>query len=251
MNVLEAMALGGGSWTAGNWWLAAVVTVVFAGFARAVRGVTASGAVAGAAVCFALTVGAGWGGFAALCAVFLLTLVATRFGYSRKQSLGTAEARAGRNARQVLANVGVAAGCAVLSFWWRGPGPGLALALTAALSEAAADTVSSEIGQAVGGEPRLITSGRKVQAGTDGGITLAGTLAGVVAAIVVSAACASTGVIRARSVLLCAGAGILGTIVDSLLGATVERRRLLGNNGVNFLSTLAAAVIGLAAAGSR
>ena len=46
--------------------------------------------------------------------------------------------------------------------------------------------------------------------------------------------------------MLCALAGILGTFFDSLLGATIERRGLIGNNTVNFLSTLAAAAIGFA-----
>ena len=60
------------------------------------------------------------------------------------------------------------------------------VAMGAALAEAAADTVSSEIGQAVGGVPRLVTNWKLAPSGTDGAITLAGTAAGVVAAIAVS-----------------------------------------------------------------
>ncbi len=72
-----------------------------------------------------------------------------------------------------------------------------ALAL-AALAEAAADTVSSEIGQVLGGRPRMITTLRAVDPGRDGAMSLAGTLAGVVAAAVVAGAgtgrCAAAGV---------------------------------------------------------
>jgi uncharacterized protein (TIGR00297 family) len=151
----------------GKSWIPALVSLVFAGFGRAVRGVTTAGALAGAIVSFALIVAAGPRGFTSLFVVFLLTWGSTRIGYARKQTLGTAERRAGRNALQVLANLGVAAFCALLyATAWRNPQ--LLIALGAALAEAAADTVSSEIGQAVGGTPRLITNWKPLPAGTDG-----------------------------------------------------------------------------------
>ena len=81
-----------------NLLLFAAISVVFAAVGRLVRGVTTSGAVAGAVVCFALLWAAGIGGFAALLTVFVLTWVSTKFGYAKKQRLGTAEARSGRNA---------------------------------------------------------------------------------------------------------------------------------------------------------
>lgn len=223
-------------------WLFVAVTAIFAAFGRAIRGVTTSGAIAGAAVCFALMWGAGVSGFAGLCAVFLLTSLATRFGYARKQSLGTAEKPAGRSAAQVLANLAVAASCALFyATIWRDSR--LLLAMCAALAEAAADTVSSEIGQCVGATPRLVTSWNKVLVGTDGAVTVSGTLAGIAAALVVSLVFALTGAIPLHSFLGCAVAGVAGTFADSLLGATLERARLIGNNAVNFASTLCAAIL--------
>ena len=226
----------------GKFWIPALISLVFAGFGRAVRGVTASGALAGALVCFVLLVGAGRGGFAALLVVFLLTWASTRIGYARKQSLGTAERRAGRTASQVFANLGVASFCAMLfATVWRDPR--ILMALSAALAEAAADTVSSEIGQAVGRSPRLVTNWKPSPAGTDGAITFAGTAAGVGAAIAVSL----TGIVEWRSALICAAAGVIGMIADSFFGATLERRGILGNNAVNFSSTAIAALIALVA----
>lgn len=222
-----------------NWWLAGVITVAFAVFGRAVRGVSTSGAVAGGLVCLALISGAGWGGFVALCAVFAVTWVATRIGYHRKQSLGTAERRAGRNAGQVVANLGIAAAAAVVHLHF--PDPRLLVALGAALAEATADTVSSEIGQAMGGVPRLVTDGRAVAPGTDGAISVLGTLAGCMGAGLIAGTCAVAHVITWNHVVLCAALGAAGMLVDSILGATVERRGWLGNNEVNFLSTAAAA----------
>jgi uncharacterized protein (TIGR00297 family) len=221
-------------------WIAGGVTAGFTTAARWLRGVSRSGAVAGAVVCFLLYAGAGLGAFLALVAVFVLAWTTTRWGYSRKQTLGTAEERNGRRASQVLANLGVAAVCATLYSASGGKAIFL-LAMAAALSEAAADTVSSELGQAFAHQARLITSWKVVPAGTDGGITVGGTLAGVFAAILVSLVCVLTGLLVWKWMLLAAAAAVAGTIADSFLGATLERRHMLNNDLVNFLGTLVAA----------
>jgi uncharacterized protein (TIGR00297 family) len=205
--------------------------------------VTRSGAVAGGIVCFTLLAGARWAGFAGLCTVFGLTWAATRFGYARKQSLGTAEARSGRTAAQVIANLGVAAICALALVLKKDVR--VFLALGAALAEAAADTVSSEIGQAIGGMPRLVTRWTRVPPGTDGAVTVAGTVVGIGAAVIVSAVLALAAGLAWTAFVVSLGAGIAGTFADSLLGATLERRGLIGNNTVNFLSTLVAATLAL------
>ncbi len=224
-------------------WQAAAVTLVFAALARLVRGVTWSGAIAGAVVCFLLYAGAGPGAFAALVAVFSLAWVSTRWGYKQKLKSGTAERKDGRRASQVIANLGVAAVCA--AFYPVSGGRAIfLLAMAAALSEAAADTVSSEVGKAWG-EARLVTTWQPVPAGTDGGVSVAGTLAGIVAAALVSGVCALTGLLPLRWAGLSLTAAIGGMIADSYLGATLERRRLLNNDLVNLLGTLVAVGITL------
>jgi uncharacterized protein (TIGR00297 family) len=219
---------------------AVIVTVVFAALARWVRGVSFGGAIAGAAVCFLLYLGAGFGAFAALVAVFALTWISTRFGYRRKEKLGTAEKLDGRTALQVLANLAVAACCAGLSAL-TGRKAVFLVALSAALSEAAADTVSSELGQARSAKARLITTWEEVSAGTDGGVSWAGTVAGIAAAAVVSLVCVVTGLVPLRWLGIAIIAAVAGMIADSLLGALLERRKLLNNDAVNFLGTLVAA----------
>lgn len=217
------------------------VTLAFALLARLLRAVNWSGAAAGALVTFVVYVGAGPGGFAGVVTVFVLTSLATRFGYRRKQALGTAEKREGRSARQVLANLGVAA-CASAALLFR-PAPLFSLALAGALAEAAADTVSGELGQAL--EPRayLITNFHPVTPGTNGGISLTGTMAGCLAAFVVAGTCAAGYVIPPPWMALVAAAGVLGMMFDSVLGATAERPGVLNNDGVNLLSTLLAAAV--------
>jgi uncharacterized protein (TIGR00297 family) len=225
----------------GRWALAVLLTLAFTLLARGMRGVTNSGALVGAVSCLVLYLCAGPGAFVALITVFALTWIATRLGYQRKQRLGISERRDGRKASQVLANLGVATACAALSVLSHSRGFFM-VALAAALSEAAADTVSSELGQAFSAKARLITSWSVVPPGTDGAVSLAGTLAGIIASAVVSSVCVLCGLVPRSWLPISAGAGVLGMIADSFLGAWLERRHLANNDSVNFLSTLVAAL---------
>lgn len=187
--------------------------------------------------------------------VLVLTSLATRVGHKHKEKLGTAESRTGREASQVAANLGVAALVSnplvqlwlIDRGWVHTPGilpdsaPALALGL-AALAEAAADTVSSELGQVLSGHPRMITNLRRVEPGTDGAVSLGGTAMGIIAAAAVAAA-GSWAIGGSTPIFIISWAGgVFGLFFDSLLGATVERRGWLNNDAVNFLSTASAAV---------
>lgn len=218
-----------------------IVTLAFTLLARWLQAVSKSGAVAGAVVCFLLYAGAGFGAFAALASVFLLAWITTRLGHQRKEKLGTAEKIGGRTASQVVANLGLAAVCAVGYAAMRKPV--FLLAIAAALSEAAADTVSSEIGQVSHEHPRLISNWTEVPAGTDGGITIFGTLSGLSAAVVVTIVCVVCGMLPWNRIGIPVFAAFSGMIADSFLGALLERRKLLNNDLVNFLGTLVAALI--------
>ena len=188
--------------------------------------------------------------------VSLLAHFATRIGRAKKERLGTAEEKHGRSASQVAANLGIATLVSdqITQSWlttahWLphaalAPTHLLAIGLTA-LAEAAADTVSSELGQVFGGRPRMITTLRTAEPGQDGAISIAGTLAGIVAAAIVAAlgtlALSGDWTLFAVS----CSVGIFGLLFDSLLGATLERRGWLNNDAVNFLSTASAAAFAL------
>ena len=195
-------------------------------------------------------------GLTPVLTLLVLTSMATRFGRGRKEHLGTAEKRHGRVATQVAANLGLAALAALtpVQIWLvdnrlfvpvDAAPMRIFIPALAALAQAAADTISSEIGQVLGGTPLMLTTFERVPPGTDGGITLAGTLAGVWAAGVVAGvgALALSGGIEMLVVAWIAG--VFGLFFDSFLGATLESQGLLNNDAVNFLSTASAAAFAL------
>lgn len=221
---------------------ATAVCGAFALAAWALRLVTGRAALAGFAVALAIYCGLGRGGFACLLAFFVLGAAATRLGYGRKLRLGAAERRGGRREwNQVLAN-GLVPAIAALLGLLTGARAWAAAAAVAALAEAASDTMASEIGQAFGRRAYSIVGGKPVAVGADGGISAAGTAAGALGAALVAATAAALGLVTWPAGAWLAAIGLLGNLWDSVLGAVWEQRGALGNDEVNFLATLAAAL---------
>ena len=198
---------------------------------------TAAGAAAALAVGTATVWGMGWRGLLLLLAFFVSGSLLTRGGGRR-------------NARQVLANGGVAAVAALLGSW---------PAFAGAVAAATADTWATELGAHSPTPPRLITSGAPVPSGANGGVTLLGTGGGVLGAVVIAGLAWVLGP-RAGGpgsthpgglVAVVAVAGVAGMLIDSLLGATLQGPddKWMDNDAVNFAMTLAGA--GIAAAGWR
>jgi uncharacterized protein (TIGR00297 family) len=221
-----------------------LVSAAFTGVVYGLRAATPAASALGFLICFLLAQSpAIWSRYAqrdgsypllpALLTLFILTFAATRFGRSRKEARGLSESRRGRRSSQIVANLGIAGLFAIVGYFE---------GAVAALAEAAADTVSSEIGQATGHPARLITTGKIVPAGTDGGVTVAGTVAGLLAAAIVTAVGAQHHPLLPTHGVIW-GAAAAGLLFDSVLGATVERKGWLGNDLVNFVSTLFSATL--------
>jgi uncharacterized protein (TIGR00297 family) len=182
--------------------------------------------------------------------IFLvLGFVSTRYGYSHKERLGVAEKKKGRRGvGNVLANGLVPAFMAVLWFMnSNNPADDMLKAgYIAAVATVTGDTLSSEIGMLSRGRPYLITTFEKVPVGTHGGVSLMGELGGFAGALVIGVASYLLGLADLRLSLMAAViGGAAGFHVDSLLGAVLERRRLIGNATVNFLSSLTGSLVGL------
>jgi uncharacterized protein (TIGR00297 family) len=231
-------------------WQALGISLGFAILVFALRAATAGAALTGALIAAILYLWTpGWRtALWPLLALFLLTFAATRFGRRYKEKLGTSEGKRGRTASQVVANLGIAAMAAIplsaarVFTASRTEERSSLVMMIAALAEATADTLSSELGQVLGGEPRMLTTFGRVAAGTDGAVSVAGTIAGFGGAGVLVLVAALVLRLNVPESLVALGCGVFGLFVDSLLGATMERAGWLNNDAVNTLSTLAAAL---------
>lgn len=218
----------------------------FALVALALKFVNRSGAAAGFLLGVAVYLGYGWRSFLILLTFFVLGSVATRIGYANKVRRGIAERRGGaRSWREASANSLAGAFFAVLAITTPHEKAFL-VALVAAFAEAAGDTISSEIGQWLSQRAYLITTFRPVPAGEDGGVSVGGTVAGFMASAIVVTVGYALGLCGPGGAAIALGAGFAGNLLDSVLGATIERRGLVTNGIVNFAGTSFAGGLALA-----
>jgi uncharacterized protein (TIGR00297 family) len=212
------------------------------------RSIDLPGALSAILIGAAITAGLGLPGLALMIAFFVIGSLVTKLGYRTKAARGIAQERGGaRGWRNAWANGGVPAALAVLA-GMAPPGPRdvLAIAYAAAVATAAADTCSSEIGKAFGRRTYLITTLRPVPPGTEGAVSLEGTLAGLVGALAVGATGVVTGLMGWSAALLVAVAGLVGSLAESVLGTVAERRGWMGNDLLNAANTAIGALCAVA-----
>ena len=207
------------------------------------RALTRGGAIAAFAV-GTLTFASGTIGFAlVLLAFFVPSVILSRLGSARKRELVDIGKGGARDALQVLANGGIATLCAVV--WAFTHDIHWALAFAGAYAASTADTWATEIGTLAPSAPRSILTWRPLPTGMSGGVTVRGTLAevggalwiGVMAPIAIVLAYiaqqSDVGFTMAYTrwwglaapALVIPLAGIVGSTVDSLLGATLQESR--------------------------
>ncbi|MEB3169781.1 MAG: TIGR00297 family protein [Synechococcaceae cyanobacterium] len=194
----------------------------------------------------------GWRGWLAVVGYLALGSMVTRLGFRRKQEAGLAEARGGRRGPEnvwgsaLVGTVLAALATRVPAVWQ----PPLLLAFAASFAAKLGDTFGSEIGKRWGRTTVLITTLRPVPPGTEGAVSLEGTLASLAGSALMAMVMLGLGLIGGwRAWLLVAAVGLAATLAESLLGATLQRRwPWLGNEVVNGLQTLLAALLALALA---
>ncbi len=144
-------------------------------------------------------------------------------GRLRPRILQSFEKTGTRDYAQVLANGGVGGCLVILSLIV--PDSRLYLLYLGSLAAVVADTWGTEVGVLVQGKTWLVTTMKEVSPGRSGGVSAAGLLGGVAGAIIIGLCGApwaegSSG----RLLLWLAVAGLFGSVVDSLLGATIQAR---------------------------
>lgn len=197
----------------------------------------------------------GWRGYLVVMFYFLVGSAVTKVGFARKEAEGIAEKRSGaRGPENVWGSALTAALCAVLILLVRWSQPGvdsplvglLLLGYVASFSTKLADTCASEIGKAYGQRTFLITTLQPVPRGTEGAVSLEGTLAGVVASLAIALVGWSVGLVTPLGVGICVIAAFIATNLESVIGATLQSRvEWLTNEVVNFINTLIGAAVAI------
>jgi uncharacterized protein (TIGR00297 family) len=193
--------------------------IVFAYFSYKVKFLTASGAVITFILATFIFGFGGWAWTLPILTFFILSSSLSKFGKSESEKIF--EKGSQRDHLQVLANGGIAG--ILIIFYTFYPSLTFYLLYLGALAAATADTWATEIGMMKGQEPRLISNFKQVPPGTSGGITLAGTAGAITGAFIL----AMSGVWfveqnRLKLLIIITLSGFLGSLFDSLLGATLQ-----------------------------
>jgi uncharacterized protein (TIGR00297 family) len=198
-----------------------ILSFLISGLAYALGALSASGMLA-AGVLGGVTFGLG-GLRPALVLIwfFASSSLLTNLFRGKKHAASVDYAKGGaRDLSQVLANGG-AAGAAIVIFALSGWEAAM-YAFAGALATANADTWATELGVLSRRRPRLITTGKPVDAGTSGAVSGAGFLAALAGAGTLAALAGWLfGDLRLVSAALIAG--FLGSGLDSILGACCQR----------------------------
>lgn len=184
--------------------------------------------------------------FVLLLAFFILGGGFTRYRYAYKESIGIAQDKGGiRSYENVFSNSTAALALAVAYGVFPEHGLPIIYAYLGTVATATGDTLASEIGTTAKGKPRLITTLKPAEPGVDGAVSGLGELSALLGSAAIGGLAYLLGVSDDLlfTVLITTVGGFAGTNVDSLLGATFQKRGILSNSGVNFLATFAGAGI--------
>ena len=190
----------------------------------------------------------GWQGWLSVVIYLFLGSFVTRLGFERKQESGLAEGRGGRRGPENLWGSAATGACLAILFALKlGSGRLLLVGFAASFAAKLADTFGSEIGKRWGSKTFLITSFRPVSAGTDGAISLEGTLASSLGSFAMTFVMVSFFYDQiGRFAFVIFIAGFIATLFESFLGALFQQRlSFLTNEIVNGLQTSFAALIAM------
>ncbi|MDL2260698.1 TIGR00297 family protein [Methanimicrococcus sp. OttesenSCG-928-J09] len=193
--------------------------------------------------------------FVLLVAFFILGGGFTKYKFRQKKAAGLAESKTGiRSYENVFSNsiwaliIAVLYGALSLYPEWSRFAMPLVFAYVGTIASATGDTMASEIGVTAKGPTYMITNFRKAKPGEDGGVSLLGETAAFIGSAIIGVMAFAFGMIDTLplALLVSIAGGFLGTNIDSVLGAVLQKRGYLSNSGVNVFSTLSGAIISFA-----
>jgi uncharacterized protein (TIGR00297 family) len=197
--------------------------------------------------------GLGWRAYVVMVAYFIVGSGVTQIGMAAKAAAGIAEKRAGaRGPENVWGSALVAAVCAIVVYGvtmtelphrWVDL---FTLAYVASMATKLSDTSASEVGKAYGKTTYLITTLQPVAKGTEGAISLEGTVAGMVGSLLLGSIAFGLGLLNISGLIICLIAAFIATNMESLIGATIQEKfDWLTNELVNVINTLIGAILSL------
>ncbi|XP_010060759.2 protein VTE6, chloroplastic [Eucalyptus grandis] len=182
-------------------------------------------------------------GFLLVAAYFVIGTAATKVKMAQKEAQGVAEKRKGRRGpRSVIGSSAAGCVCAFLSIFSVGGeafSPLWLLGFIASFCTKLSDTVSSEIGKAYGKTTYLVTTFKVVPRGTEGAVSLEGTIAGILASVLLALASFLLGQIKAPEAIICILASQIANLGESIIGAAFQDKegfRWLNNDAVNVIN---------------
>lgn len=192
-----------------------------------------------------------WQGYVVVMFYFLVGVGVTKIGKEIKEAAGIAEGRGGlRGPENVWGSALIGTICAIAALFvtdfWQGL---FLLGYVASFSTKLSDTAASEVGKAYGKSTFLITTFKPVPRGTEGAVSVEGTLAGIVASLAIAVVGYAVGMVDLWGILWCAIAAFVATNLESVIGATIQEKfDLLTNEVVNIINTLIGAMVAIALA---
>lgn len=189
-------------------------------------------------------------GFLLVATYFVIGTAATKVKMAQKEAQGVAEKRKGRRGPgSVIGSSTAGCVCAFLSINGVG-GHAFSrlweLGFVASFCTKLSDTVSSEIGKAYGKTTYLVTTFKVVPRGTEGAVSVEGTLAGLLASILLAFVGCFLGEIRASEAAICVIASQIANVGESIIGASLQEKegfRWLNNDAVNVLNISMGSII--------
>ena len=195
----------------------------------------------------------GWAGYTVVMVYFLLGSGVTRLGMAEKEAAGIAEKRSGMRGPENVWGSALTGACCAVGYGIFTQGiftqalsapdfssiaPLLILGYVASFATKLADTTASEVGKAYGRRTFLITTFQPVPRGTEGAVSLEGTLAGIGGSLVIAIVAWAIHLIAWVGIPICLVAAFIATNIESIIGATWQTRfAWLTNERVNIINT--------------
>ncbi|XP_045801050.1 protein VTE6, chloroplastic [Trifolium pratense] len=192
----------------------------------------------------------GSSGFLLVATYFIIGTAATKVKMAQKMEQGIAEKKKGRRGPgSVIGSSAAGCICAFLTIFgvggaafsqlWR-------LGFVASFCTKLSDTVSSEIGKAYGKTTYLVTTFKVVPRGTEGAVSVEGSLAGILASVALAFVSFLLGEVGSHEVIICILASQFANLGESIIGAALQEKegfRWLNNDLVNIINISMGSII--------